>query len=323
VAEVVVREYLPGDDVAVNDAFNRAFSLSRTQSEWEWKYAQEPEGRWIMLALDEAGALLAHYAAVPARGQVGPLRVRVGFPTDAFSLPPAARPALASHAFARTTEAFLARYGEPEGLALLLGLTPERDPTLAVAQLSLKAVQPERVGCWVRGGHRRHELTTGHEVRQGFDAEAVDRLWERSSVRYEAAVIRNAAWLRRRFTGRPGVEYLHLSAWRRGEVCAWAVVRIQPPVTRWAELVWDGEDAGAIAALDRAIIAGSSAVHSARVEVWLAGDEPAAQALTSLGWERREHPERPVVVSRSFHPEIDVAALRGRFYLTMGDSDLV
>ncbi len=321
--EPLIREYLPGDEVAINEGFNLAFALSRLPAEWEWKYPQGSEGRWIMVAVDRAGALLAHYAAIPVRLRADGLTVRAGLPADAFSIPEAGPEKVAVRAFARTTEVFLSRYCEPEGLALLFGVSGERSPNLAVAQLTLRALTRHRVGYWVRTTHRRHELTTGHEVREGFDQDAADRLWRRSASRYEVAVIRNAAWLRRRFTGRPGVEYLHLSAWRRGEVHAWAVVQVKPPVTRWAELVWDGEDAGAIAALDRAIASGSLAVGSKSVELWLAGDEAVSQAFRSLGWERHEHPDRLVLVARSFHPDIDIATFPGRFYLTMGDSDLV
>lgn len=320
--EFLVREYLPGDEVAINEGFNRAFGLERTQAEWEWKYQQEPEGRWIMIAVDRAGALLAHYAAVPARVQIGGMVVRAGLPVDAFSVPASGPGTEALQAFARTTEVFMSRYGHPEGLALLFGLSGEKAPNLAVAQLTLRAVQPQRIGYWVRTTHRRHELTTGHEIRQGFDQAAADRLWRRSAGRYEVSVVRDGAWLRRRFTGHPGVGYLHASAWRRGEVHAWAVVRVQPPVTRWAELVWDGEDAGAIAALDRAITSGSLAVSSKRVELWLAGDESAAQGFRSLGWERHEHPDRLALVARSFHPDLDMAAFSERLYVTMGDSEL-
>ena len=135
--------------------------------------------------------------------------------------------------------------------------------------------------------------------------------------------MRDSTWLRRRFTGRPGVEYVHLSAWRQGRVHAWAVVRVQPPVTRWAELVWDGEDPGALAALDRAITSGSLAVKLERLDMWLMGDQLAAEALRRLGWEQRKHPDKLSLVARSFHRDINVTTLPGRFYVTMGDSDQV
>ena len=56
--------------------------------------------------------------------------------------------------------------------------------------------------------------------------------------------------------------------------------------------------------------------------MWLDGDAEAARALTWLGWEGAPHPAIRLVV-HSFHPAIDLASVPGRFYVTMGDADLV
>jgi hypothetical protein len=33
-----VRLYRPGDEIAINDAFNRIFDRQRSIEEWAWKY---------------------------------------------------------------------------------------------------------------------------------------------------------------------------------------------------------------------------------------------------------------------------------------------
>jgi hypothetical protein len=229
----------------------------------------------------------------------------------------------AARVYVRTVESFFVSFGGRDGLALLFAFPGERHLRLGVARIGYGLSLSQPVGYWVRSAHRRKELLTGHEIRQGFDHAAIDDLWRRSEPRYEVATVRDGAWLHRRFTGRPGVEYVHMSAWRHGQVHAWAVVRVQPPLTRWAELVWDGEDPAALAALDRAVTSGSLAVKLERVEMWLMGDEVAAEALRRLGWEQRKHPDKLALVARSFLPGIDVTTFPGRFYVTMGDSDLV
>ena len=322
-ADFTVRVYTAGDEVAINAGFNRVFGLHRAPTEWRWKYQEEPEGRWIMITVDEAERVIGHCGAVPMRMQVGQLRVRAGQLVDNFTRPEARHGLGAARVYLRTVESFFASFGGPSGLALLFGFPGERHLRLGPARLGYDRMPPQPVGYWVRSAHRRKELQTGHEIRQGFDPDAIDELWRRSAPRYEVAVVRDSAWLKRRFTGRPGVEYVHLSAWRQGRVHAWAVVRVQPPVTRWAELVWDGEDPAALAALDRAITSGSLAVKLERVDMWLMGDDLAAEALRRLGWEQRKHPDRLSLVARSFHPDIDVTTFPGRFYVTMGDSDLV
>ncbi len=322
-ADFTVRAYTAGDEVAINAGFNRVFGLHRAPTEWRWKYQEEPEGRWIMITVDEAERVIGHCGAVPMRMQVGQLRVRAGQLVDNFTRPEARHGLGAARVYLRTVESFFASFGGPSGLALLFGFPGERHLRLGLARLGYDRMPPQSVGYWVRSAHRRKELQTGHEIRQGFDPDAIDELWRRSAPRYEVAAVRDSTWLKRRFTGRPGVEYVHLSAWRQGRVRAWAVVRVQPPVTRWAELVWDGEDPAALAALDRAITSGSLAVKLERLDMWLMGDELAAEVLRRLGWEQRKHPDRLSLVARSFHPDIDVTTFPGRFYVTMGDSDLV
>jgi len=323
VAGLNLRPCVAGDEIAINAGFNRVFGSNRALTEWQWKYQEEPEGRWIIIAVDAADRVLAHYAAIPVRMRVGQLVVRAGQPVDSYSVPEARHGLAAARVYVRTVESFFASFGGPSGLALLFGFPGERHLRLGLARLGYDRMPPQPVGYWVRSAHRRKELQTGHEIRQGFDHHAIDELWRRSAPRYEVAAVRDSAWLKRRFSGRPGIEYVHLSAWRQGRVHAWAVVRVQPPVTRWAELVWDGEDPAALAALDRAITSGSLAVKLERVDMWLMGDELAAEALRRLGWEQRKHPDRLSLVARSFHPDIDVTMFPGRFYVTMGDSDLV
>ena len=322
-ADFTVREYAAGDEVAINEGYNRALGRRRPLTEWWWKFPDSPEGRWIMIAKGEDAGLLAHFAAVPVRMQVGSLQIRAGQITDGFSLPGANRHLEVGRVYTQTVDAFLLRFGVPDGLALLYLFPSERDLRPAVPNPRFTEMSPQPVGYWVRSARRRHELSTGHEIRQGVDLRAADELWRRASGRYEMALVRNGTWLRRRFTGRPGVEYLQLSAWREGRAHAWAVVCAQRAVTMWADLVWDGEDPGALAALDRAIVAGSAAVQAGRLEMWLMGDQAAAEALRRLGWELHVHPEKLALVAWSFHPDIDANRYRDRLYVTMGDSDRV
>ncbi len=321
-AGVTLRPFRPGDEVAVNEGFNRVFGRNRTLDEWAWKFAAEPEGRWIMLAVAEDGEVLAHYAAIPVRMLVGGLGIRAGQPVDSFSLPEARRGLAAGRMFGRVVEAFFEWFGSPDRLALLFGFPGERHLRLGTARLGYDHMPPQPVAYWVRPVDVRRKLRTGHEVQQGFDSGAIDELWSRSATRYGLAAVRDGAWLRRRFTGRPGVAYVHLSSWRRGRAHAWAVVRVYEQAAAWAELVWDGEDPRALAALDRAAVSLARGSGVRTLEMWLDGDGSAAAAFTDLGWVRGMQPEGLVMVARSFDPCIDVATFPGRFYLTMSDADL-
>ena len=68
-AEVGYRPYRDGAEAAINQGFNDFFGLQRPLAEWHWKFAAEPEGRHIMVAVDPVGRVQGHYGAVPARMQ--------------------------------------------------------------------------------------------------------------------------------------------------------------------------------------------------------------------------------------------------------------
>lgn len=316
----VLRPYLAGDEEAINAAFNRVFGLERPLAEWRWKFPAEPEGRWILLAVAPAGEVLAQYAAAPVRFQVDGRPVRAGQIVDAFCR---RRSGLARQGlFPRTVQEFFDRFGAPDRLGLLFGFPGTRHLQLGLAQMGYG--RPVPVAYWTRPAVPPAPARGLFRVRAGFEPGAVDRLWRRAAPRYPAAAVRDAAWLGRRFTGRPGVDYLHLGVypWLGRTPRAWAVLRVGEGTLRWAELVWDG-DRRALAALDAAVAAAAGEAGAERLEAWLAGDPAAAEVLAGRGWERREQPDGLHLTVRSFHPDLDAAAVAGRFYLTMGDADLV
>lgn len=322
-SDIVLRPYRSGDEIAINDGFNRIFELARPLSEWHWKYPAEPEGRWLMLALDERGTLLAHYGAVPVRLRIGAREVRAGQIGDVYTVPETRHGLAAARTYLRTVKAFFAEFGAPEKLAILYGFPGERALRLGLARLGYDQMVPQPVPVWCRPVRWRGRIWTGHGVRAAFDDRGLDDLWQRAACRYRVAAIRDAAWCARRFRGRPGVEYLHLTAHRRGRVRALAVLRFIGEVAYWCELVWDGEDARALAALDKAAAALARSRGAARIEMWLAGDGAAERVFSELGWVRGSHPAGLVMVARSFHADFDVAGFPGAFYLTMSDADLV
>jgi hypothetical protein len=321
-ADLVVRPYVPGDEGAINDAFNATFGLSRPLAEWQWKFSTVGERRWIMLAVDSSDRVLAQYAAVPVRLRSGGLEVRAGQIVDVYSRPEARTGLAAGRAYLKTAHTFIETWCNPEGLAVCFGFPSSRPLQLGAMRIGYAQVQPQPVPVWTRPVQPRGRWLSRHEVRSGFTPAAVDALWGKACERYGMAAVRDSAWLSRRFTGRPGVDYVHLSAWRRGEVQAWAVLRIGAPVTYWAELVWNGCDRRAVGALDRAAAERARKAGAERLEMWLGSDDEAAAALEWLGWKVQDHPLVRMVV-HTFHPAIAPDSVPGRFYLTMADSDLV
>lgn len=321
--DITLRPYAEGDEAAINDGFNRTFGLTRTLDEWRWKFPASPEGRWIMLAVDGGGRVLAHYGAVVAPMRLGPVTVRGAQIVDAYAARLGRRrDALGHKVFTNCYEEFIRRFGAREGLPFMFGFPGGRHFEMGIKVLHYEVVGP--VEFWARGVGRRTPLwLTGHRVRRGFDREAVDGLWRRCAHRYPYATVRDGSWLERRFTSRPGVAYEHLSARRAGIVRAWAVVCRAGDVLQWADLLWDGEDSRALAALVRAVDARARTARCRAIHLWLGGDVAAGATLSCLGFESMRQPDGLHTLARVFHPEIDLDLVRRRLYLTLGDSDLI
>ena len=316
--DVVYRQYRDGDEVAINDGFNRVFRTERSLEDWRWKYPAEPEGRWITVAVDATGAVLAQYGAVPTRWRLGSLTVRTGQIVDAFSVPEVR----GRRVFSDLYEEFVRLLCNPQGLAVGFGFPGRRHYEMGLRQL--RYVDLGTVPYFRREAQPDPRLPGfGSDLREGFDAEALEELWQRCGHRYNYAALRDASHARRRFTGRPGVDYLHLRALREGVTHAWAVARPLRGILRCADLIWDGRDSRALEGLDYGLRRAADQLGCAACDLWLRGDEAAEHELKRVGWVQGPSPEDVVFVARTFHPEIDLEVLRPRLYLTLGDSDLV
>jgi hypothetical protein len=316
--EVFYRPYRTGDEVQINGGFNEVFGLSRSLEEWHWKFPEHPEGRWVMLAVDSGGRVLAHYAAVAMQVRFGREQVRAGQIVDAYSR----IEVRGTRVFSTCYEHFIESFGKPEGLPLMFGFPGRKHYEMGLK--ALKYVPIGSVPYWIRESRWRPSLAAWRfEIRQGFDAVAVDDVWRRAAQRYDVAAVRDSSWFARRYSGRPGIGYTHLSAWRNGRAHAWAVTRADAATLHWVELLWDGEAAGALAAMDRAVVRLARRVSCTGLDLWLGGDPMAEQVLGQLGWAHRPCPQDMLLVARAFDPRVDLNRMQRGLYLTMGDADLV
>lgn len=327
-AKATLRPYRPGDEDAINRGFTRVFGVPRSVEEWRWKFPAEvegvPGGRRILWLEDGTGEAAAHFAVQPVPLEIDGRTVPAGQAVDIYS---DRRQGLARQGpFVRLVRAFYARYGGPEGLALLYGFPGHRHFRLGTRLLGYSPPRP--VGFWRRdfrvtapGGRS----TWGIAVEEGFEREAWDRLWDRCRGRYPVAARRDGAWAARRFTGRPGVEYVHLRVRRRGgtDPVAVAVLREGDGDLSWADLVWDGRREADLAALDRAVEGVAREQGLGRGHLWLDGDPAAQRVLGARGWVPAREPLDLSLGAVALTDGIRAADVARRLYVTMGDADLV
>lgn len=64
--DFIIRTYQQGDEIKINEMFNRVFSQNRDISHWYWKYRNDPQGaHFISLAVHRDGEFAAHYGGYP------------------------------------------------------------------------------------------------------------------------------------------------------------------------------------------------------------------------------------------------------------------
>lgn len=248
-----IRTYRPGDEVAINDGFNRVFGSQRSLAEWTWKFSP-PGALEATLAAWDAGALAAHNGAIPADYHIGDRRVPALQGVDTFSLAALECKREWKSAWLHVMDGF-AEHSVRAGAGLLYGFTGPRSISHMVARCRWDAAEPRRIPLLERETSRgRRTLASAfYSARLLGDVEPVlDDLWQRVAHRYEAAVIRDADHARRRFSGHPMVRYHRWLVSRRLSTApvAFVVFRTDCGVCRWVDLLWDDRHPGAFDLID-------------------------------------------------------------------------
>lgn len=318
-AGLQLRPFVPGDERGINEGFNDVFGTRRSLEEWRWKFGAGGElGRMLVAELE--GEIVAHFGllAVPLvwRGR----RLILGQTVDCYAK--RRQGVVQSRVFEQLFRAVDEHFGgELDGL---FGFPGQRHMKLGQLRLGYAPARP--VVVWRR--FVRPEPRSTRRSHTWPTAGAIDQVWRSAAGRLGAAFDRDAAQMRRRFTGRPGVEYLPIvtSRWW-GRLEALAVVRPQQEAERTSllvtDLVWDGRRDRGLAELDRMLDVEANDLGATQIEMWLVGDPLAEALLASLGWHSELHPLGLGATAVSFRSDFDAAALLGELYFTMGDADLV
>jgi len=317
---IEIRSWRPGDELAILAGFRDAFGVERGLDEWNWSFPPFDGGRSVEVAFDPEGRLIAHYAAIPVGFQQAGRPLLAGQVVDVFTRRKAGlfrRRGLLT----RTIESFLARCAGAGRLELLYGF-----PSLRAAALGRATeVYPAEAGVpRFRAPAARRPVRLGwrRRIERGWSRASLDALWAAAAGRYPLSAVRDADWFLRRFERRPRRDYLQLGVRRAGRTRAWGVLAPGGERARWADLVWDGADAGDLLLLADEMRGLAARAGAREVELWLAGDPLAGAALAGQGWAMEQHPDVRLV-ARSFVPRLAHDEIVARLYLTLADSDLV
>ncbi len=327
--EITIRLFAPGDELAINQGFNRVFGLERTVAEWAWKFPPDPAGRMIMVAEGPDG-LLAHYAALPAVFQVDGGRWSGAQIVDVFAdhsrrRRPAGERARSKSVFLRTAETFLDHFGGKGPVDFFYGFPgqPHRDQGLSLLAYDDLPTLP--LHYMARRGASAGSRRLRYRAERARDWEPrLDDLWERVRTQYPVAAVRDASWALRRLAGHPHVTYHRFLVLPRlgRRAVAFVAFRTDGGRCRWVDLVWDRQHPGALEMVDHLSARLARQTGAEVEELWLNGDEEGCARLTARGFVGGQDPDDLAMVGRRFTKEIDAEAFR-RVYLTMADCDLV
>ena len=285
---IEVRLFRRGDEIAINDAFNRVFDKTRSLEEWAWKYRPDHEPCLIVTAWD-GDCLAAHNGGISATYQVDGRRVLALQGADTLSLAALERRPEWRDAWQQVMDRFADLAVDPFAASLLYGFTGGRAIEHMVSRARWDSVAPRSIPLFVR----RRRPTGRSVVSRFFKARlisayepALDLLWERVRHRYPVSVVRDAAHLRRRLSGHPTVRYHRWLISPRWSVtpAAFVAFRTDGGTCRWVELVWDGRP-GALELVDHLSRRLADQTGAEREELWLDGDPEAAQWLELFGFE--------------------------------------
>lgn len=322
--EFRIRPYRLGDEASINEGFQSVFGATRALDEWHHKFHPVGQRSRIMVGVDADETVIAHYAAGVERVQVGGRVLRAGQPVDVYSRRLAG--AVFGRLYVRTVRAFFDRYGRAEELPLLYGFPGGR--ALKLGRLRLEYGTPIPLGFLRRSVSRRPPggppgFRVGGHVPEHFHPLELDELWEASKGRYPTSVVRDLGWWVGRYFQRGEGRYPAVAVGADGRLAAFALTSPAPGTLKLVDLLWDGRDPGALAALDAALQARAWGAGQGTLEAWLGGDPEARAALEGLGWRALPEPNELHISARSFREDVDGDAFARDFYYTWGDSDLV
>ena len=322
-----IRLYQPGDEVAINNAFNRVFGMKRSLEEWSWKYGVGSPPLPIVAAW-EGNALVAHNGGIAVDFQVDGRRIRALQGADTLSLAAVERRPEWRGAWQEVMDHFAEIAAADFGGSLLYGFTGGRAVSHMVRRARWDSVAPRRIPLYVR-----RQRPAGRSLASRFfkarligdDEPTLDRLWDKVGRRYPVAVVRDAEHARRRLSGHPSVRYHRWLITTRlsSSPAAFVAFRADGGVIRWVDLVWDGRP-GALELVDRLSRGLAEQTGAGSEELWLDGDEEAARWLEVFGFEGGPDPSGVARVPRFLDESLDVESFAPeRYYTTMADADLV
>jgi hypothetical protein len=336
-----VRGYRAGDEAGILELFRASFHVERSRRRWAWEYLESPYGGpAISLAVDEQGAIVAHYAGYPVRfRRTDPDGAALRWPAlqvgDTMTSPAARGVGRgATTLLARTVRHFYAAHCRGR-VAFNYGFNTgkiQRFSMRSVGALRVGPVAYRRLDLDPDGGPPAALRRGGGGLFGGWRVEPVtsfdqrfDRLFEAAAAAYGTLVERDARYLGWRYGACPeavGGTYRAWAVYRRRRLAGWGVFVRRDDRLVWGDALFDPERPEAPRRLLGAVLADPENLGVTAVEGWFSAHPRWWDAwVAELGFESQPEPQGLGMVYVPFEHDPGDDFRRG-LYVTMGDSDL-
>ncbi|PIE24472.1 MAG: hypothetical protein CSA62_04120 [Planctomycetota bacterium] len=332
-----IRAYCPGDEQQIVDAWNAIFpgndgQAPRKLDSWRWAFEQNPLHRCESVLAFVGGELVGQYACIPQRAIKGGQELSLGLIVDGFVLPGHRRAGGSPGLIVHLARELYRRYCGPAASDVEQGHLLTHGYTTQLYRIAQRYLQSEMVRDLDLLFRELHEPPLGLSDSAAelsiqvltAPPEDTDELWSKVASEFSFALVRDRIWFDWRYTQRPGYEY-ELIAVRdaAGTLRGLAVHRLGDYGLPGTGLICDWLVPGGDVDAELALLAALEEHSRAAGAVLLAAEFPQSD-LRFLRWQRHGFlvgPPQQFLVMNSFGPS--VLELRGSWFHTLGDSDLV
>jgi Acetyltransferase (GNAT) domain len=216
-----VRDAAEADLPGIQRLFQRVFGLPLSEEEWRWKFAQNPDGWYSVVAvLNDTGEIVGHYAGWPI-GVILDGNPRVAYSVGDVATDPSVRGLGGRRGVYREMIEVFYAHVEPRGAAFSYGFPNARAKIISERVVGTRTYAPVRI---VRTDVDAFPAPPPDAASDDFVDESFDPLWETVRTSSRHAIVRDRGRVNWRFHARPSRYYRML--WRRqaGEMIGWAAL---------------------------------------------------------------------------------------------------
>jgi hypothetical protein len=336
-----LRAYAPDDENEILDLFKQCFYTERSVDHWNWKYKENPFGSLkIALAVDETGAIAAHYAGYPvpfylAEDAASPSKDFMAYQNgDTMTRQKFRNVGLGrTSLLARTFTYFIAKFAE-DSLSFYYGFNTDKIKILGKRYMGYNYIEPVT--------YRKKDLTVD-SVRKpgvfrrtlgGYSLEEVkevneewDDFFHRVGPSYGLLARRDSRYLRWRYLECPENIHKIFAVRKKKRLVGWSVFSFKEKTLIWGDALFDKSflDSADFLLYD---VVKSAYPGSESIEAWFPPcPEWWDRWLDRSGFCRIPEPRglTPCAQQNVYNdrkgPSV-VERKKDSFYYTMGDSDL-